>query len=174
MSIQPTSLLRLAGIVVLSVGMTACAGGYVRDQAPTQRHSSKPAVPVAASTSVRRPVHERAAITAVRQIGTPYRYGGADDNGFDCSGLIYYSYRQAGRSVPRTTSTMWKGLQPVSKRDLRVGDVLFFEISGKVSHVGLYLGDRRFVHAPQTGKQVTVAALDTPFYRDAFIRAGRP
>lgn len=111
---------------------------------------------------------------AVRQVGIPYRYGGASRDGFDCSGLVYYAYRRAGVSLPRTTRTLWDGLRPVARSEMRVGDVLFFRVSGKVSHVGLYLGQGRFVHAPQSGREVTVAALSTPFYRQAFIRAGRP
>ena len=57
---------------------------------------------------------------------------------------------------------------------MRIGDVLFFKIAGKMSHVGLYLGGRRFVHAPASGRTVVVASLDSPFYKDAFLRAGRP
>ena len=64
---------------------------------------------------------------------------------------------------------------PVSSSDMQAGDVLFFSIEGKMSHVGLYLGDGRFVHAPSTGKTVSVESLlSSAFYRDALIRAGRP
>jgi cell wall-associated NlpC family hydrolase len=65
-------------------------------------------------------------------------------------------------------------MTPVSNPDMQVGDVLFFSIEGKMSHVGLYLGDGRFVHAPSTGRTVSVASLTSAFYRDALIRAGRP
>jgi len=121
-----------------------------------------------------RAAHDRAAIVAARQVGVPYRYGGNGRDGFDCSGLVHFAYREAGMAVPRTTATLWRSLSPVGRADLRVGDVLFFRIAGKMSHVGLYLGDGRFVHAPSSGREVTVAALDAPFYREAFIRAGRP
>ena len=104
----------------------------------------------------------------------PYRYGGSTTNGFDCSGLVHYSYSQAGKAVPRTTAQLWSGTTPVASPDMHAGDVLFFSIEGKMSHVGLYLGDGRFVHAPSTGKTVSVASLSSTFYRDAFIRAGRP
>jgi cell wall-associated NlpC family hydrolase len=57
---------------------------------------------------------------------------------------------------------------------MRVGDLLFFRIGGKVSHVGMYLGNRRFVHAPSTGREVSTASLDSDFYRRAFVRAARP
>lgn len=117
---------------------------------------------------------EQAAIVAVRQIGVPYRYGGATPRGFDCSGLVQYAYQKAGVSLPRTTAQQWRDFSPVDKRDLRVGDVLFFNISGQISHVGLYLGQGRFVHAPSTGHEVTIAELAGSYYARRFVRGGRP
>ncbi len=122
----------------------------------------------------RRDVGEQAAVVAVRQLGVPYRYGGSTTNGFDCSGLVHYAYSKAGKSIPRTTAGQWRNLQPVAANSLRVGDILFFNIEGKVSHVGLYLGSRRFIHAPSTGREVTIAELDSVYYRRAFVRGGRP
>ena len=65
-------------------------------------------------------------------------------------------------------------MRPVAKHDLRVGDILFFKIAGKVSHVGMYVGGGEFVHAPSTGSVVSIASLRSEFYQDAYIRAGRP
>ncbi|MBT8099197.1 MAG: C40 family peptidase [Gammaproteobacteria bacterium] len=110
----------------------------------------------------------------MRQLGVPYRYGGSNPNGFDCSGLVHYSYNKAGKSVPRTTGALWDDARPVAEANLRAGDLLFFRISGKMSHVGLYIGGGRFVHAPSSGKRVTVADLQSDFYSSALIRAGRP
>jgi len=117
---------------------------------------------------------DRAVAVALQQVGVAYRYGGSTPGGFDCSGLVYYSYAQAGKTVPRTTASLWSGLQPVSKSQMRAGDVLFFRISGKMSHVALYIGGDEFVHAPSSGKVVSVGSLRSEFYDDAFIRAGRP
>lgn len=119
-------------------------------------------------------VGEQAAVIAVRQLGVPYRYGGNTTKGFDCSGLVHYAYSKAGKSIPRTTSGLWRKLAPVDGASLRVGDLLFFNIGGKVSHVGLYLGSRRFVHAPSSGRDVTIEELDSTYYRQAFVRGGRP
>ena len=119
-------------------------------------------------------VGERAAVVAVRQLGVPYRYGGNSTDGFDCSGLVQYAYSKAGRAIPRTTGDQWRNLQPVAADKLRVGDLLFFKIDGTVSHVGLYLGSRRFVHAPSSGRDVTIEQLDAAYYRKAFVRGGRP
>lgn len=119
-------------------------------------------------------VGERAAVVAVGQVGIPYRYGGNTVSGFDCSGLVQYAYASAGKRLPRTTADLWRHTRPVPGGDLEVGDVLFFDIEGKVAHVGLYLGQRRFVHAPASGREVTIEDLDSAFYRQAFIRGGRP
>ena len=116
---------------------------------------------------------ERAAAIALDQVGEPYRYGGSAPGGFDCSGLVQYSYGIAGLNVPRTTGQLWSAARPVDKKALRPGDLLFFSIEGKMSHVGMYLGGTRFVHAPQSGRTVSVASLDAPFYRSAFLRGGR-
>lgn len=115
----------------------------------------------------------QAATIALEQVGVPYRYGGATPSGFDCSGLVQYAYSGAGVSVPRTTGQLWNAARPVEQREMEAGDLLFFSIEGKMSHVGLYLGERRFVHAPQSGRSVSVASLDAPFYKSALIRAGR-
>jgi cell wall-associated NlpC family hydrolase len=115
----------------------------------------------------------RAAIVALEQVGVPYRYGGQSPRGFDCSGLVHYAYQYAGVSIPRTTTQLWTAARPVADDELKAGDLLFFRIDGKMSHVGLYLGDQRFVHAPQSGRTVAVASLEAPFYRQALIRGGR-
>ena len=91
-------------------------------------------------------VGDRAVTAALDQVGVPYRYGGAGPGGFDCSGLVHFSYGRAGKAVPRTTRELWRRTAPVDTADARPGDVLFFRFDGKMSHVGLYIGDGRFVH----------------------------
>ena len=117
---------------------------------------------------------EQAALVAVGQVGTPYRYGGNSIRGFDCSGLVQFAWSRAGVRLPRTTAQQWKTLSPARGRELRAGDLLFFRIDGTVSHVGLYLGDRRFVHAPSSGREVSIESLDAEFYRRAFAGSARP
>lgn len=142
---------------------------------PVRRNAASSDVPDRYSQRVpARTVGERAAVVALRQIGVPYEYGGETRDGFDCSGLVRYSYGAVGKSVPRSTGEQWRRLTPVSPKRLQVGDVLFFRIEGSISHVGIYLGDERFVHAPSTGRSVGVASLDSGFYRNAFVRGGRP
>ena len=111
---------------------------------------------------------------AARVVGAPYRYGGSTPQGFDCSGLVYYAHRQAGIPVPRTTGAQLRGARPVPLDELRVGDVLFFELEGKkVSHVGIYAGAGRFIHAPSSGKRVSYASRRSPFWRTRLMGAGR-
>jgi cell wall-associated NlpC family hydrolase len=179
MSSQPSSSLRTRSPGILAASLAscllfaACSGHETRtgEAAREPVRQSPPLRPPAPRTLT---VGEEAAVVAVRQVGAPYRYGGNGVDGFDCSGLVQYAYSAAGKPLPRTTGDLWRQMQPIAHPDLEVGDVLFFNIEGKVSHVGLYLGSGRFVHAPSTGREVTIADLGSDFYRDAFIRGGRP
>jgi cell wall-associated NlpC family hydrolase len=118
-------------------------------------------------------VGERATTVAMQQLGVPYRYGGQTPSGFDCSRLVHFSYLQAGKSVPRTTRELWQKSSTIRRNDIQQGDLLFFEVEGKMQHVGIYIGDGQFVHAPQSGRKVSTASLDSDFYRQAFLRAAR-
>lgn len=158
-------------IFFLALWLSACGHEPVRRVATEE---SRPVKPTVVRKAIKRTLGEQAAVIAVQQVGVPYRYGGSTTKGFDCSGLVQYAYANAGKRIPRTTGGQWQELSPVDEQRIRVGDVLFFKIEGKVSHVGLYLGDRRFVHAPSSGKQVSVENLDSEFYRRAFVRAARP
>ncbi|HEY5898614.1 MAG TPA: C40 family peptidase [Burkholderiales bacterium] len=117
---------------------------------------------------------ERAAGFAATMVGRPYRYGGAAPSGFDCSGLVYYSFRQAGVTLPHNTERQRTVSRPVRTSELRRGDLLFFDLEGKKnSHVGIYLGEGRFVHAPSTGKTVRRDRLDAPYWKKHFSEARR-
>ena len=128
--------------------------------------ASAPRQDVAYATEKRLTPHERAAATAATMVGKPYRYGGATPAGFDCSGLILFSYRQAGAALPRSTAEQRRATQRVKLAELKRGDLLFFDQEGrKNSHVGIYLGGRKFVHAPSSGKQVRSDTLDNPYWK---------
>lgn len=110
---------------------------------------------------------------AQRMLGVPYRPGGASPRGFDCSGLVRYSFNQAGIEVPRTAAEQFSRAQPIGTRSLLPGDLLFFNIGGRrISHVGIYVGARRFVHAPSSGKHVSVESLDHPYWSRRMVGAG--
>jgi cell wall-associated NlpC family hydrolase len=170
-SLQLSMQYRIAVVCALAAIMSACGHDPVRR---VSVDNGKTAIPVPEVRTKNRTIGERAAVVALRQIGVPYVYGGSTDQGFDCSGLVQYAYASTGRRIPRTTTEQWRQLTPVKNAEMRVGDLLFFRIGGSVSHVGLYLGDERFVHAPASGRQVSIEALNSDFYRRAFVRAARP
>ena len=107
---------------------------------------------------------------AMRYLGTPYVWAGAAPGGFDCSGLVMYSYEQVGVSLPHSSYAMWDYGVPVSKDQLEPGDIVFFDGLG---HVGLYVGGGDFIQAPETGDVVKISSLDEGYYADSYVGARR-
>lgn len=108
----------------------------------------------------------RAAFYATKLVGARYHYGGNNPKkGFDCSGLVQYSYRLAGVRIPRVTRYQFQRSRFIRRSELRKGDLLFFNQEGKrFSHVGIYIGDNKFVHAPSSGKRVRVSTISNPYW----------
>jgi cell wall-associated NlpC family hydrolase len=110
----------------------------------------------------------------MRMVGTPYRYGGAHPkDGFDCSGLVYYTYTMNGYAVPRTAQDLFKAARKISLADAAQGDLVFFQDQAKLSHVGIYIDRGMFVHAPSSGAVVSVSSLETPYYQRHLVAVGR-
>jgi len=129
-----------------------------------------------AGTPSREPGRLRDSIAqlALSMVGVPYRYGGADPrDGFDCSGLVYYAFTSNGHAVPRTSQAQFKAARKIPLAEAAKGDLLFFRDQEKLSHVGIYLGDGRFVHAPSSGDTVRVARIDAPYYQRHLVAVGR-
>jgi cell wall-associated NlpC family hydrolase len=139
---------------------------------PAERDIGASARDIGASA---RDIGASAAQHALSLQGKPYRYGGNTPQGFDCSGLVQYSYTRAGARLPRSTEGQWAGSRSVSSREIRPGDLLFFHEEGRRnSHVALYIGNNRFVHSPSSGKRVSTASLSDPYWRQNFSAARRP
>jgi murein DD-endopeptidase len=144
-------------IAIAAAALSACASAL-----STQETDGSPTI------------GEKAAQTAVSMIGRPYRYRGDSPEGFDCSGLVRYSYLTAGVNVPHGTKSLMKVTKTLSMADARTGDLLFFEERGKkYSHVGIYLGSDVFVHAPGAGGKVKKDNLQDPHWKKSFLEVRR-
>ena len=116
------------------------------------------------------------AIYALGLIGIDYRYGGeTPEAGLDCSGLVRYVFQQVtGVTLPRTSKELSRVGAPVARKDLKPGDLVFFNTRRfAFSHVGIYLGDDRFIHAPRTGSEVEIAQMDNSYWVRHFNGARR-
>ncbi len=144
--------------------MTACSWTPVEDRPVQGTQRTSPNLP--SQTVVR---------LAKAQLGIPYRYGGSNPKqGFDCSGLVYYTHNKAGVDVPRTSEQQYRAATPVASGDLKPGDLLFYRTNGRlVSHVGIYVGNRQFIHAPNRKGAVRFAKIDEKFWTQRFVGAGR-
>ena len=112
---------------------------------------------------------------AKQYLGVPYKYGGTSPSGFDCSGFVYYVYRNLGINISRTQTTMYSQGTPVKKSELKPGDLVFFQNTYKagISHVGIYVGDGKFIHSPHSGTVVSYADLNSDYYTSHYYGAAR-
>lgn len=113
--------------------------------------------------------------TARSLLGRPYRFGGTTPEGFDCSGFVGYVYRRAARlALPRETHEMVREGKPVSVTELAPADLVYFKIERqKPLHVGIYIGDGKFIHAPSTRGHVNIQDLSEDYWRDRYLGARR-
>jgi cell wall-associated NlpC family hydrolase len=112
--------------------------------------------------------------TAQRFLGVPYRFGSSSPKkGFDCSGFVMTVYRLNGLRLPRASADQWRAGRPVRIRQLSKGDLVFFATSGqgRISHVGIYMGKNRFIHAPSRGKKIRFGSLSNDYFKRRFMGA---
>jgi cell wall-associated NlpC family hydrolase len=166
--IRPSLALALSGI------LAACAS-------TSPQRTRPPSLPVSApdssqSSGASHPAAATGAAfadLALSMLGQPYRFGGAAPGGFDCSGLVAYAAAGAGIQVPRTAHQQFAIGKPVARGELRAGDLVFMHLKHKELHVGIAIGDERFVHAPSKGGYVRVDSLDAAPYARGFLGARR-
>jgi cell wall-associated NlpC family hydrolase len=112
--------------------------------------------------------------TAQQYIGIPYRWGGESPRtGFDCSGLTMVVYRLNGLDLPRASGQQWQAGTPVKRSQLAKGDLVFFATAGgrRVSHVGIYVGNGNFLHAPSQGRRIRLSPLSNRYYKSRYLGA---
>jgi cell wall-associated NlpC family hydrolase len=116
-----------------------------------------------------------AARTAERFVGIPYRWGGENVvDGMDCSGFVRAVYNLCGLSIPRTSREQYKAGDPVTKEDLRDGDLVFFGSSeDAINHVGIFVGGSKFVHAPKRGEEIRATSIEESYFEKRFVGARR-
>jgi cell wall-associated NlpC family hydrolase len=114
--------------------------------------------------------------TARKYIGVAYKWGGESAReGFDCSGLTMTVYQLNGLDLPRSSWQQWEAGRPIGRDQLLKGDLVFFATSGgrRVSHVGIYAGENKFIHAPRKGKTIRTTSLSNTYYRKRYLGARR-
>ncbi len=158
-------------ICFISLILSGCASKAVRlpDSEPEPVAVSAPVIKVTDRAS-------GVALQALAHLGTPYRFGGlSPQTGFDCSGLVAYVYREgAGLALPRNTFDLSRQGEPVERSALRPGDLVFYNTQQREnSHVGIYLGEDRFIHAPTSGGEVRVESLRTDYWARRYNGARR-
>lgn len=164
-----SALVRILALLVIVIAVTGCERHAIKPS-PTQATHSR-------STGVHGANPNDILFRAIGLVGTPYRYGGnTPSSGFDCSGLVDYVFHDvAGIALPRTAEAISELDAPnVPRGELESGDIVFFHHrSGRVSHVGIYVGKGRFVHAPNEGGTVRLDSLDSPYWREHYSGAKR-
>lgn len=164
--------------VVLIVCLAAVAGGCASTGA-TPRPFPGAGTPAGTSTrppSAPVPAGEAGALagTALEYTGTPYRNGGSDPSGFDCSGFVRYVFGRHGIEMPRQVREQFRLGARVDRERLRPGDLVFFTtIAPGASHVGIAVSDAEFIHAPSTRGVVRVERLDSSYWARRFVGARR-
>jgi cell wall-associated NlpC family hydrolase len=153
----------LASLVASAAWLAGCVA--VPDRASHLPAGAPPSVAQAGALGA------RAAGLASGLVGRPYLFGGSSPAGFDCSGLVWYVYHELGLEVPRTAAEQRAIAMHVTQAEIRPGDLVFFYTPD--DHVGIYLGNGEFVHAPAGGRTVERARIDTPFFILGFAGAGR-
>jgi len=144
------------------------------NQHATQQKSRVSQIPQHSSVNNIHPARNRMVRIAKSTNGTPYKWGGnSPQRGFDCSGLMSYVHKNAlGLNIPRTAAKQRDNSRTINYAQLQPGDMLFFKTGRKTNHVGVYIGNRKFIHAPSGGKRVTIAKMDSPYWFKRFIKFG--
>jgi len=167
-------MIRSLVMALVALWLSACAGPPLPQEAQGRPGLDYEALMVAPSRPVS-DVRKRVIDTATALLGTPYKFGGTTPTGFDCTGYVGYVFgKAAGVSLPRTSIEQIQAGEPLPATRLQPGDLVYFRIGRKKDlHLGIYLGDGRFIHAPSSGGAVNVQSLGMDYWRARFLGARR-
>ena len=160
-------------LAIFSTALAGAVGGCATSDSYRQR--SEPLVPATGAARSERMIE--LLVSALSLVGTPYKNGGENpETGVDCSGFVRYVFRSAlGLALPRSAADIGRVGENVDRADLQAGDLVFYNTLGKAhSHVGIYLGDGRFIHAPSSRGAVRVESMSVPYWARRFDGARRP
>ena len=188
---RPVVLSRVLLAVLVAASVTACAskGGVATPKpfpgAPTPPGRAPAAPPTVAATPPPAPVTPTPRAgesapsgglieTALRFLGTPYRYGGSDPSGFDCSGFVQWVFSRVGAALPREVRDQFRVGEKVDDDEVRPGDLVFFQtVARGASHVGIAIGNGQFVHAPSSKGVVRVERYTAGYWAQRWVGARR-
>ena len=179
------NLLSISKVILLLLLISGCSQ-VQRSNTPNNMSShsyntqypAQPRISQRAQSSVvnqkYQPVRNYMVQVATSAIGKPYRWGGDNpQKGFDCSGLMTYVHKNAlGINIPRTAAKQRDSSRTIDYAELQPGDMLFFKTGRNSNHVGVYIGDRKFVHAATGSKRVKIASMDNRYWHSRFVKFG--
>lgn len=119
-------------------------------------------------------IRQAVVATALSLQGSPYRYGGTGEKGFDCSGFVRTVFLRSNIVLPHSSRAQYNDCTPITLDEACAGDLVFFDVRGRgISHVGIYLGERRFIHAATSIGRVCISSLDEPYWKIRFYAVAR-
>lgn len=166
--------IKLYILILLLIGLVFSCSSHKK--AAHQQHIPPDLQQSESQDSFNRQLNQRKIIAqyAVNSLGVPYQWGGqSPETGFDCSGLIIYTHQMADIIIPRTANAQFENGRIITIENLQIADLVFFkDLKGnKDYHVGIYMGDGRFIHAPGRGRNITYEFLNTPYFLNHYIGA---
>ncbi|MBF1291578.1 MAG: C40 family peptidase [Neisseria sicca] len=169
-------IIRTALTAAIILPLASCGLFSGKHHPKTKTHTTVRTVqPVRISNIDRTQGSQELMLHSMGLIGTPYRWGGSSTaTGFDCSGMIQFVYKNAlDVSLPRTARDMAAASRKIPDNQLKAGDLVFFNTGGssQYSHVGLYIGNGEFIHAPSSGKTIKTEKLSSPYYAKHYLGA---
>ena len=175
----PLSRIRILAQAGILAGLLVSSSAWSIDATPAQPPQSKAQMALSKLQDMTERVTSRAsdlAVEAMSTIGIKYRYGGnTPESGLDCSGLVRYVFKEAwGTDLPRTAAEISRVGEKIDKFDLQPGDLVFYNTLRRgFSHVGIYLGDSKFIHSPSTGGEVRIENMNVAYWKKRFNGARR-